>query len=267
MINYVKAEKEFKKYLDNYDLEDGKIKLKMIHTFGVVSSSEYIAMNLDLSKEDIELAKVIALLHDIARFEQAKQFSDFRDYATLDHAELGVKILFDNNFIRAFVEDEQYDDIILKAIKNHNKLEIEGGLSDRELLHAKIIRDADKTDNFRGKSVDSFEDMFNSSLEVLQDSVITEKIYNDFMSNRTIVSRDRVTDMDHWVSYIAFIFDYNYTPGLQYIKDNNYINKVIDRIDYHNEDTKLKMENIRKYANDYIDMRLHESFLKKIKRR
>lgn len=256
MINFTKVEQSFKKYLENYDLNDGKIRLKFIHTYGVVTLSEYIAKDLNLSKEDIELAKLIALLHDIARFEQAKEFGDFRDYATLDHAELGVKILFEENLIREFIEEDTYDNIILKAIKNHNKLAIEEGLTERELLHAQIIRDADKTDNFRGKSTDTFEDMFNSSIEKLENSTITDKIYNDFMSNKTIISSERVTDMDHWVSYIAFIFDYNFNSGLKYILEKDYINIIIDRINYKVEDTKIKMENIRKYALDYINNRL-----------
>ena len=257
MIDYQKAELAFKEYLQNYDLFDGKIKLKTIHTYGVVQSSEYIAKDLNLSEEDIELAKLIALLHDIARFEQAKEFGDFRDYETLDHAELGVKILFEDNLIRKFIENNAYDSIILKAIKNHNKLAIEDGLTERELLHAKIIRDADKTDNFRGKATDRFEDMFNSTIEKVENSTISDKIYNDFLSNKTIVSSERITDMDHWVSYIAFIFDYNFNSGLKYIKEKDYINILVDRINYKVEDTKNKMEIIRKHAINYIDNRLN----------
>lgn len=258
MINYNKAAKAFKEYLKNYDLFDGKIKLKLIHTYGVVESSEYIAKDLNLSDEDIELAKLIALLHDIARFEQAKEFGDFRDYETLDHALLGVKILFKDNLIRNFIEDNTYDSIILKAIENHNKLAIEDGLNERELLHAKIIRDADKTDNFRGKATDKFEDMFNSTQEKLENSTISDKIYNDFLNNKTIVSSERITDMDHWVSYIAFIFDYNFNSGLKYIKEKDYINILVDRINYKIEDTKNKMETIRQHAINYIDKRLNK---------
>ena len=165
MIDFIKAQKEFKDYLNNYDLNDGKIQLKVRHTYGVVSLSEYIAKKLNLSEEDVELAKLIALLHDIARFEQTKKFGDFRDYKNVDHADLAIKILFENNLIRNFIEVNTYDSIILKAIKNHNKLQIEDGLNERELLHAKIIRDADKTDNFRVTANDRFEDMFNSSKE------------------------------------------------------------------------------------------------------
>ncbi|WP_216649420.1 hypothetical protein, partial [Shigella sonnei] len=34
------------------------------------------------------------------------------------------------------------------AIKNHNKFRIQEGLNEQELLHCKIVRDADKTDIF-----------------------------------------------------------------------------------------------------------------------
>ena len=64
MIAFIKAEKAFKEYLKDYNVEDGSIKLKIIHTYEVVKKSEYIAIGLGLDKENTELAKLIALLHD-----------------------------------------------------------------------------------------------------------------------------------------------------------------------------------------------------------
>ena len=256
MIDYKKAEKEFRQYLKNYDLNEGIIKSKVNHTYGVVSLSEYIARDLNLSEEDMELDKLIALLHDIARFEQAKIYGDYRDYKNIDHAELAIKILFEDNLIRNYIVDDSYDSIILKAIKNHNKLKIEDGLNEEELLHSKIIRDADKTDNFRVNVSDSFEDIFHSSKEKLGHGRITEKIYNDFLSNKMIVSKERTNDLDCWISCLAFIYDYNFLAGLKYIKEKNYINICIDRIDYQMDDTKNKIEEIRKHAINYLEDRL-----------
>lgn len=257
MIDFIKAQKSFNEYLKDYDINDGMIQLKIRHTYGVVDLSEYISKDLGLNEEDIELAKLIALLHDIARFPQATEFGDYRDYASVDHADLGVKMLFDDGLIRKFIEDNQYDDIILKAIKNHNKLSLdETGMNEREILHSKIIRDADKTDNFRVKANDRFEDMFNSSQDKLDNSTITDKIYEDFMNSKVIVSKERITDMDFWISYVAYIFDYNFVSGLKYIKEKDYINVLIDRIDYKVEDTKIKMENVRKHAIQYINDRV-----------
>ena len=71
-----------------------------------------------------------------------------------------------------------------------------------------------------------------------------------------ILKSDRKTHMDMWISYLAFIFDFNFSSGLRFLKDNNYINIVIDRIDYKNPDTKEKMKNIKKVANDYINKKL-----------
>lgn len=253
MINLDKAMKEFKNYLQDYDLNNEMIALKVRHTYGVVSISEYIAKDLNLDNENIELAKLIGLLHDIARFEQAKEFGDYRDYKTFDHADLAIKMLFENNLIRKFIDDDKYDNIILKAIKNHNKFNIEEDLNKEELFHAKIIRDADKTDNFRVKSVETFESIFNSSKEKLENGIISDKVYNDFMNNKPIMYSDVKSDIDFWVAYISYMFDYNFNSGLKYIRDKDYINIMVDRIDYKVKDTKDKMENIRLHSLKYID--------------
>lgn len=254
MIDFKQAMAAFKKYLENFDSQYGKIDLKIRHTYGVVKASEYIANKLNLNNEDVELAKLIALLHDIGRFEQIRQSDSFIDNKDMDHAILGNDILFKDNLIRNFIEDTQYDNIISKAILNHNRLYIEDGLAERELLHAKIIRDADKTDNFRVKAEEDFENIIdNSSKNILENDIISENIFNDFMNSKIIVREDRKTYMDFWVSYIAFIFDYNYKFGLEYIKEMNYINIIIDRLDYKNTDTRQKMELIRQHALEFID--------------
>lgn len=257
LIDFNKAKSAFKDFVKSYDVTDAKINLKLVHTYGVIDLSEYITKDLKLSNEDIELAKLIALLHDIGRFEQAKQFGNFIDYETLDHADYGAKILFEDGLIREFIESNIFDSIIEKAIRNHNKYCIECGLSKRELLHAKIIRDADKTDNFRVKATERLENIANGfDVDKMQYDYISDKIYNVFMSKRTIISKERETELDMWVSYIAFIFDYNFIFGLKYIKEKDYINILVDRIDYKNQDTKDKMENIRKFSIDYIQEKI-----------
>ena len=61
-MDFQKAEKAFKEYLKNYNINDGSIALKIRHTYEVVRKSEYIATGLGLDKENIELAKVISML-------------------------------------------------------------------------------------------------------------------------------------------------------------------------------------------------------------
>ena len=258
-MNFIKAEKAFKEYLKNYNTQDGSIALKIRHTYEVVRKSEYIATRLELDKENIELAKIIALLHDIGRFEQIKEFNEFND-KKIEHAEFGVKALFEDNLIRRFIEDKKYDDIICKAIYNHNKFEIEENVNDIELLHCKIIRDSDKLDNFRVKQKDKLEDMFPKiyNSETINYENISSKVYEDFMKHKCIKLEDRKTIIDYWVCVIAFIFDLNFNISLKYVKENNYIDILVNRIEYKNNDTKQKMENIRMCAKEYIEDKLYK---------
>ena len=65
MIDIAHAKQEFEKYLDEYDREDEQIYLKIEHTYGVVKYAGEIAERMECSGEDVELAELIGLLHDI----------------------------------------------------------------------------------------------------------------------------------------------------------------------------------------------------------
>lgn len=175
-MNLENAIDKFRNYAQQFKVTDNKVNIKVTHTMGVVKASEYIARKLDLTEEDVELVELIGLLHDIGRFEQAVRYDNYDDYDTLDHAELGVEILFKDDFIREFIDTDKYDNIIKEAIRNHNKYEIEDGLDERELLFAKIIRDADKTDNFKVKQYQDFESLFKASEQEVQEEKITDDI-------------------------------------------------------------------------------------------
>ena len=152
-MDYNQARMEFEQYLNDYDRTDGKVKLKITHTYGVVARSGQIAERMGLSAEDRELAKMIALLHDIGRFEQLKRYDSFLP-ETMDHAAYGADILFKGGLIRRFLEENTWDSIIEEAIRKHSDYILSGIEDQRTLLHARLIRDADKLDNCRVKLED-----------------------------------------------------------------------------------------------------------------
>ena len=255
MIEIQKAKKVFEEYIKQYEKTDPKVQDKLQHTLGVIQIAEYIAKELALPQEEIELAKLIALLHDIGRFEQLTQYGSSSDLNTMDHADYGVKVLKQNYLINQFIEDRSYDEIIFKAIENHNKYKIAEGLNQRELLHAKLIRDADKTDNFILKQTQNLTNIFDKTLEQIEKEEITKEVYEQFMQKQSIDSSKRKTSLDWWVSYIAWIFDYNFSSGLAYLQKHDYINGLINRIVYQNEKTKKQMKEIQIVANEYIKQR------------
>ena len=244
-MNYNNAKQQFEKYLDSYDSNNDKVRLKIIHTYGVVHAMEEICHRMQLSEEDTELARIIALLHDIGRFEQLKRFDSFEP-TTMDHAAYGVKVLFEEGMIRQFVPEDTWDDIIKTSIAHHSDFCLEGITDPRTLLHARLIRDADKLDNCRVKLKDDLQVFMGASAEEIGAQEIT------LFKNQCIYSPDRVTKMDYWVSYVAYFSDIYFRASLDIIQEHNYLNRIIDRIPYSNPDTARQMDEIRTYLAELI---------------
>ena len=135
---------EFEKYISCYSLDESYMKLKHDHSVRVMELMGKYAKALGYSEDDIELAKLIGLLHDIGRFEQYKVFGSDIDHETVDHADYSVVQLFDKNEIKLFTDREDWYPILKFAIKNHNKREIPECNDERVLMFTKLIRDIDK---------------------------------------------------------------------------------------------------------------------------
>ena len=253
MIDLEKAKEAFQQYLHNYDMSIPSINLKAIHTYEVVKCSDFLCDHLGLDSHQKALAGLIALLHDIGRFDQWLKYESFADHKTVDHAKLSSDILFKDGFIRNFIEDNQYDDIIKIAIEQHNKYRVDKDIDEHILLYVHLIRDADKLDNFRVKEDESIETLLLAPYNQVQKDHISEKIYNDFINHKLIYAPDRKTRLDIWLSYIAFIYDLYFTSSIQYIKEHDYVNKSFDRIIPIEKETLIQYNHLRQSALAFIE--------------
>lgn len=258
MINIEKASKAFSEYVKPYDINNTKIELKVKHTFKTVEAAKKIAEDLKLNEEQKLLAELISLLHDIGRFEQVKIYNTFKDRDSIDHANLGVKILFEDGIIRDFIKDTKYDAIIYKAINNHNKFKIEKGLNSEELLQARIVRDADKTDIFRVfvEDIEKNNNVLYNYKEISK-QIISPKVMENFEKYEQADRNEFNKGIDDYINIISFIFDYNYITGLKIIKEKNYIERIMQPLCIYKE-TKEQMQEIIKIANTYIKERIEK---------
>lgn len=249
-INIEKAKEEFLKYTENYDLENSNIERKQQHSLRVMQISEKIAMGEKFSKEEIELAKLIGLLHDISRFKQYTEYKTFKDLQSFDHGDMGVEILEENKYIRKFIENDEYDEIIKKAIKNHNKFEIEDGLNETEEKFCKVIRDADKLDIF----YEAVEMFWKEEIAEIENSDISSELQEQFYKKRTINRKEIKSDdyINRVIVIIAFIFDINYKESFKIIENKQYISKIVERFNFKNKNTKKAIEEMAKFANKYV---------------
>lgn len=254
MIDMINARKAFKEYVKKYDAENGKIAVKIAHIERTASIAKQIAEQLDLSKEDIELAELIGLLHDIGRFEQVKRYNTFFDKNSINHGKLGVEILFDDGLIRKFIDDSKYDKIIKQSILNHNICKIPEGIDERIKLHSKIIRDADKTDIYYALITGNIQDTYccdDMSNYIIQDEIVREFEVENYINYQIVKNA-----AESVITHLAYVFDFNYIQGLKIVKENDYINKLANKYKFNNIDTYNKVIKCANIANEYIEKRI-----------
>ena len=251
MIDIIKAKKVFKEYIKNYDINDPKIQLKISHIERTSEISGEIAKSLKLSNGDIMLAELIGLLHDIGRFEQIKIYNTFIDKKSINHAEFGVKILFEDKLIEKFIDTRDYDEIIKKAILNHNKSIIDNDLNEKELLHTKIIRDADKTDILYILTFDKIETLYG--VDDLSNQKISDEIYREFIEDKKINYTNIENEVDLLVAHFAYLYDFNFSYGLEIIKEKGYLEKMFNRHSFKDQITMNRYEKIYELATKYIE--------------
>lgn len=243
--------KSFDDYTKNYDMTKEKIKLKYNHSFRVMNLSEKYAKILGFNEEDIYLAKIIGLLHDIGRFEQLRIYDTFSDLKSIDHASLGVKILFEDNLIKNFYDKEEDYEIIKFAIENHNKMILPVIDDERAMMHAKLIRDTDKLD------IIYLEGRLDELKIVPTDDNLSNVIL-EAVKNKTSVNRKDIKNInDSLANNFIFAFDINYDECLEELKDNYMY--YYKKINTYNKFTNIYNEIIK-----YIDERIDKNVRKQI---
>ena len=64
------------------------------------------------------------------------------------------------------------------------------------------------------------------------------------------------TQIDHLIGMISYIYDIYFKETFKYIKENNYIEGMIDRFDFKQKKTKEDIEKIRKIAGEFIEQKI-----------
>ncbi len=240
---------EFTKYTNPYKQYGEMIDLKIKHTKRVTDLCVEIAKSLKLSKEGEDIAYLCGLLHDIGRFEQWKNYETFSDMKSIDHGDLGYKILKEKDYISVYTENEKYKKIILKAVKYHNKFALPKNLTKEERLFAKLIRDADKIDILKL----AVEDAFHMPPD---DTKISDKVWEHLQRKESILRENVKTRADRLAVFLAFPFDINYSYSFQVLKEKNYMNLCMDRLEEEaSEEFKKQIEYLRPIMNQYIEER------------
>jgi len=243
----------FNSYVKEFYEEDSvvnqNIELKEIHTLKVAKHAVNIAKSLKLKEDEIDMAEIIGLFHDVGRFEQFKKYKTFKDYLSENHATLGIRILKENNILENL--DENRQKIIIKAISLHNTKELPKNINEEEAVLCKLIRDADKLDIFRiiieyererqsnpNPALDNLPFTPGYNRELLQDVLKGRKINNNALKNYN----DRKLYELSWISDLNFPFSFNY------IKEKEVLTTLINCLPQNEEINELHI-----FLKQYIE--------------
>ncbi len=241
----------FDEYVSHYDRTDENIDLKYRHSYRVMELNEKYARELGFSEDDIELARIIGLLHDLGRFEQLRVYHTYNDAQSVDHADYSVVQLFDKGEIKKFTDREEDYEIIKFAIQNHNKFQIPKCNDERMLMHAKLIRDSDKVDIMY--LLGYLGELNYKAI----DAPITKEIMDSIKSHEEISRKYVQNKNDHMALQFAFVFDINNDICLPDMKTN--LEYFYNRIEVgdtfkeiYEEIKKYIEERMKKHARDEI---------------
>lgn len=254
-MDIYKAKQAFLHYVEAFDIEDEQIRLKVVHTMHVCENSMYIAKQMKLPQEEQELAYIIGLLHDIGRFEQIRKYHTFLDAQSENHALLGVNILSQPHMLERFIDEREYDEIILCAIRNHNRFEIEQDIASHCLIQTKILRDSDKIDIYRVDCFEREEVLFLCTKEELMTQYITDEVFKDVIAHKNVLACKRQTSLDILIAHIAMIFDINYRESIQLLETQGYFMQLLQAYSFQNPITQEQYKIIQQEIQTYIQNR------------
>ena len=232
----IKEVEIFENFIKNFDMNIPDLKRKYDHTYRVVDYAEDIAKSLNLDESEVTRAKVCALFHDLGRFPQFSEYKTFIDSESIDHGDKSEDVLKDYDY---------NDDIVLKAVKYHNKREVPI-FDELTNIHCNIVRDADKLDimDMQVNELDRYDYEYpNGIIDCFKNHTLLDNRY----ANNNFINLLRM---------LAFIFDLNYKRSVDIIIEKNIIERKLKilRKNKNNKEVDIIEKEIKKYLKERFDV-------------
>ena len=246
----------FLKYTDgfivNTERQNNPFILKKEHTQRVCMEIVRLTEKLSISSETAILAEAVALLHDIGRFRQYKEYGTFLDSESVNHAALGCEVIKEENILRFCTEKEQT--LFLDVVYFHNAFALPMEKNKDTLFLLKLLRDADKLDIWKvvtnhyksvklnnNKFIDlGLEDDGKFSKEVLEFVINGQIVKNQFVK--------RLNDLK--LLQISWLFDLNFSESITRLQEKGYLGKIFSKLPESEE-----LKKVAAYVKDYIEQR------------
>ena len=222
----------FNSYINSFkDLTEEQNKnfeIKREHSIRVAEITSWLAKTLNLAGEDRKIAFLTGLLHDIGRFNQLVEYNTFHDLKSVDHAEYSVKILKNEDILKQ-IGCSDYK-LIYRAIQLHNKFEIPKNITKQELMHTRLLRDADKldilkvlTDYYSNKNSDPNHTL---TWELPKGTRVTDSVAREILAGKLVSKKEVFSEIDVKIMQLSWVFDLNFMPSFKYLLEKRFMEKI-----------------------------------------
>lgn len=256
-INKYRVKQAFATYVEAYNANDEKVKLKIDHTYRVADLCERIAKEEGLNDTDVRIAWLCGMLHDVGRFEQLRRYNTFNDAESVDHAALGAQILFDDGKLADYMEetDEEFRAFIRRVISCHSMYRVPEDYTEREKCFADILRDADKIDILKVNVEVPLEEIYNVTTQDLRNAEVTKEVMESFLEQHATLRALKKTSVDHVVGHISLVYELVYPCSLRIVLEQGYLDKLM-HFQSNNPVTLEQFKILRDMMRKYVDSQL-----------
>ncbi|NLD94129.1 MAG: HD domain-containing protein [Fibrobacter sp.] len=207
---------------------DSALCLKVKHTKNVVIEILDIANALNLDAEQCYCAQIVAIFHDIGRFEQYIRYGTYSDQKSEDHATIGLNVITRTGVLGRLAHYEQ--ELIKNVVTHHNRASLPRTDDQNFLFFLKLLRDADKIDILRVVTEHYAGYNSNDAINIgLPDSPeISATIADCIMNGRLADVNDMRTLNDFKLLQVGWVYDINFPRTYQIFKQRKYLETLSD---------------------------------------
>jgi hypothetical protein len=209
------------------DPEQNQIyKLKEMHTLRVCENILKIGKSIHLSPEDLKIAEISALFHDLGRFKQYLDYGTFNDKKSVNHARMSIQQLSLHKVLKDLSTPEKR--FIVTSIGWHNAYRLPDIKNDKMLLFIKLLRDADKLDIWKVVIDHYTKDKNQETITVLLDlpdngQEYSKEIIKALYDGQLAQTRHLACLTDLKLLQISWVYDLNFTESFRLLRQSGFI--------------------------------------------
>jgi putative nucleotidyltransferase with HDIG domain len=224
-------------FLSEDEVYNRPLELKRVHTVRVCNEADDIASHQHCTAGQIRYARAAALLHDIGRFQQYVTYHTFSDRDSENHAVLGASIIESHGLLDGI--DPVAGDVIVKAVRYHNRRDVPVDESETVLFFSRLLRDADKIDilNVLTSYYDNRHTTQDAAIEHgLPDTEGVSPEVRDAILDNRIVEMEHVRNLNDFKMFqLGWVSDFNFDRTREIILQRDYYTRIRAHLPYGEE--------------------------------